>query len=50
MWYNQWKNEWVEGPICWKTFKVVFLDSFFPLELREVNMIRVYQAHQAKDV
>ena len=37
VWYKQWKEGRPirEGPISWATFKMAFLDRFFPLELRE---------------
>jgi len=37
VWYEQWKGERPvgAGPIDWELFKSVFLDRFFPLELRE---------------
>ncbi|KAH0639227.1 hypothetical protein KY285_035813 [Solanum tuberosum] len=38
--YEQWKEgrPIKEGPISWATFKMAFLDRFFPLELRERKM------------
>ncbi|KAH0775084.1 hypothetical protein KY290_012221 [Solanum tuberosum] len=40
VWYEQWKEGRPirEGPISWATFKMAFLDRFFPLELRERKM------------
>ena len=40
VWYEQWKEETPirEGPINWGSFKMAFLDRFFPLEFKERKM------------
>ncbi|KAK6780239.1 hypothetical protein RDI58_022423 [Solanum bulbocastanum] len=42
VWFNQWKEEMVvdAGPLDWNKFKGVFLDSFFPFEMREAKILR----------
>ena len=36
IWYEQCKEPRViDAPVTWEEFKLVFLDHFFPLELRE---------------
>lgn len=39
--FNQWKAEKEDdaGPIEWKEFATVFLNRFFPLELREAKVL-----------
>ncbi|WMV46711.1 hypothetical protein MTR67_040096 [Solanum verrucosum] len=41
VWFNQWKEERVVdvGPLVWNKFKRVFLDSFFPLYMREAKVL-----------
>ncbi|WMV19102.1 hypothetical protein MTR67_012487 [Solanum verrucosum] len=40
VWYNQWKETRLigEGLIEWEVFRSVFLDTFFPLEMREAKV------------
>ncbi|KAH0650427.1 hypothetical protein KY284_030339 [Solanum tuberosum] len=40
IWYEQWKDSRPvgAGPIEWETFKLTFLDRFFPRELREAKL------------
>ncbi|WMV58189.1 hypothetical protein MTR67_051574 [Solanum verrucosum] len=35
-----------EGPIDWEKFKVVFLDRFFPVEMREANIFEFINLRQ----
>ena len=39
VWFEQWKDERPvrESWVTWESFKTYFLDSFFPLELREIK-------------
>ncbi|WMV38183.1 hypothetical protein MTR67_031568 [Solanum verrucosum] len=39
VWFKQWKEKRFidEGPLDWEKFKGVFLDRFFPLEMRETK-------------
>ncbi|WMV25124.1 hypothetical protein MTR67_018509, partial [Solanum verrucosum] len=43
VWFEQWRDERPIGadPIDWGVFKTTFLDRFFPLELREQNLVVV---------
>lgn len=46
--YKQWKSEKPDdaGPIEWKEFVTVFLDRFFPLELREAKVLEFINLRQ----
>lgn len=41
VWFYQWKEgrEINAGPLDWEKFKVAFLDGFFPLEMKEANLL-----------
>jgi len=41
IWFNQWKEGRPENasPLNREKFKVTFLDRFFPLEMREANVL-----------
>lgn len=41
--FMQWTDERPlrEGPVFWEVFKVAFIDRFFPLELREINLVKL---------
>ncbi|WMV41642.1 hypothetical protein MTR67_035027 [Solanum verrucosum] len=48
VWFNQWKEERVvdEGLFDWEKFKGVFLDRFFPLEMRKENVLEFINLQQ----
>ncbi|WMV24469.1 hypothetical protein MTR67_017854 [Solanum verrucosum] len=48
VWYNQWKETRPvrAGPIELVIFKSVFLDRFFPLEMREANVLELINLRQ----
>ncbi|XP_055830827.1 uncharacterized protein LOC129899843 [Solanum dulcamara] len=51
VWYTQWKFKRVdEGPIGWEAFKLVFLDRFFPLEIRETKVLEFINIRQGNMV
>ncbi|XP_049389620.1 uncharacterized protein LOC125853901 [Solanum stenotomum] len=48
IWYDQWKETRPAGlgPIEWEGFKSAFLDSFFPLEMREALLLEFIKLRQ----
>lgn len=48
LWYEQWKDERLRGagPISLEVFKEAFIDSFFPLELREQKFVELMNLYE----
>src|ERR1051325_2561195 len=47
IWYDQWKGEKGNGyVVLWVEFKLAFLNSFFPLELREAKLVEFMNLKQ----
>ena len=48
VWYEKWKEERPvrEGTVSWASFKMTFLDRFFPFELRKRKIQEFINLHQ----
>ena len=47
IWYDQWKGEkGISNVVLWEEFKLAFLNSFFPLELREAKLVEFMSLKQ----
>ena len=48
MWFEQWRDKRPvrAHPVDWGMFMVVFLDNFFPLELREKDSVEFMNLRQ----